>query len=58
MKDPMMPFTSLTESEKLSIDNILNTLSDDQWQKFLTNQNIELTRELFNVAFWAGEQWL
>lgn len=56
--DPMMPLTTLTEGEKLRVDEILNHLSDNYWGAFTSDSVVDLTRQQFNVARWAGEEWL
>ena len=52
-----MPFSTLTEVERARIDEILNQISGDLWKVFILYSEIELNRDQFNVARWAGEQW-
>ena len=52
----MMPETSLSEVEMSQINKILKTISDSEWNNYLSDLDIDQERSEFNVARWAGEE--
>ena len=56
--DPMMPETTLSEKEADEGFAIIRHLVGDLWDKYMSDEDINLTRFEWNVIMWIGNEWL
>lgn len=55
--DFMMPHTTLSEAELARVDEILSYITNSEWDRYMSDDDINQSRNEFNVARWAGEEW-